>query len=183
MQSQFKKFTAPLERYKDHGLNWVIARLPFSVEETWGTRGILRVHVRVNGFEYRTSLLPTGSGEHFILVNRKVQKAARISPGSVAAFELTPDLAPRVLIVPKELEETLQQDRRLKKWFDQLSHSARKWLSDLVVGAKSVETRRKRAERVAGHGGHGGRARSPADDPACFRQASRRRTGMEEHDG
>jgi hypothetical protein len=144
-----KTFSATLEKFRGNGLNWVIARLPIQVEKTWGTRGLLRVHVRVNGFEYRTSLFPTGTGEHYLLVNKKMQKAARIGPGSLATFVVTPDPETRELKLPTELEQALNEDRALRKWFDQLKYSVRKWLSDLVSEGKSSETRRRRAERVA----------------------------------
>ena len=147
--SKPKPFQAMLERFPGNGLNWVIARLPFNVEETWGTRGRLRVHVEVNGFEYRTSLFPTGTGEHYLLVNKKMQKGARIVPGQTAKFTLTPDVLPRELKLPKELEAALNEERAVRKWFDRLNYSIRKWLADLVADAKSQETRGKRANRVA----------------------------------
>ena len=144
-----KTFRATLEPLRVKGLNWTIARLPFSVEKTWKTRGVLKVRVHVNGFEYRTALFPTRKGEHFLLVNKKMQKAARIVPGSTATFRVAADLSPREIHLPKELERALNEDRALKKWFDRIPYSIRKWLCDMVADAKSPETRRKRAERVA----------------------------------
>ena len=144
-----KTFRGTLERFRGNGLNWVIVRLPFSVEKRWKTRGTLRVNVEVNGFQYRTAVFPTRMGQHFLLVNKKMQKAAHIAPGNTAAFTLTPDFSPRVIQVPKELETALNEDRALRKWFDRLSYSARKWLVDPIADAKTPDTRRKRAERVA----------------------------------
>jgi uncharacterized protein YdeI (YjbR/CyaY-like superfamily) len=148
-ETDSKTFRGTLERFPGNGLNWVIVRLPFSVEKQWKTRGTLRVNVEVNGFQYRTALFPTRTGRHFLLVNKKMQKAARIAPGSTAAFTLTPDFSPRVIQLPKELETALNEDRALRKWFDRLSYSIRKWLVDQVADAKSADTRRRRAERVA----------------------------------
>src|SRR5881397_733821 len=125
-QSDSKTFRATLKRFRGNGLNWVIVQLPFSVEKRWKTRGMLRVNVEVNGFHYRTSLFPTRSGQHFLLVNKKMQKAARILPGSTASFTVTPDLSPREVKLPSELEHALKEDRQLWKWFDHLPHSLRK---------------------------------------------------------
>lgn len=143
-----KTFRATLERLRGN-LGWIIVRLPFSVEKQWKTRGALKVNVEVNGFHYRTALFPTRSGEHFMLVNKKMQKAARIGLGSTASFKLTPDLSPRVIRLPEELETALNEERALRKWFDRLSYSTRKWLVDQVEGAKSPETRRRHSERLA----------------------------------
>jgi uncharacterized protein YdeI (YjbR/CyaY-like superfamily) len=148
-KSQAKTFKGTLERLAGNGLNWVIVRVPFSVEETWGARGNVKVHVRVADFDYRTSLFPTRKGDHFLLVNKKMQKAAKIGVGSVASFSLTPDTEPREIEPPKELISALNQDRALRRWFDRLSYSIKKWLCDLVAEAKSQETRRQRAGRVA----------------------------------
>jgi uncharacterized protein YdeI (YjbR/CyaY-like superfamily) len=144
-----KTFRATLERLNGKGISWVIARLPFSVEKQWKTRGTFRVHVEVNGIQYKAALLPTRSGRHFMIVNQKTQKAARIATGSTATFTVRPDLSPRIIQLPKELEAALNQERALRKWFDRLSYTARKWLVAQIENAKSEDTRTRRAERIA----------------------------------
>ena len=173
-----KAFRATLEPLRANGLNWTIARLPFSVEKVWKTRGVLKVRVQINGLEYRTALFPTRRGEHFVLVNKKMQKAARIALGSTAAFIVTPDLSPREIRLPPELERALSEDRALKKWFDRLPYSIRKWLSDMVADAKSPDTRRKRAERVAEQAMEAMEAEH--DLPPMIRIAFSRNPGAEE---
>jgi uncharacterized protein YdeI (YjbR/CyaY-like superfamily) len=145
-----KTFKATLERFSTGRLNWIIARVPFNVEKTWQTRGSFKVNVHVNGFDYRTSLFPAGNGEHYFIVNKKMQKAARIAPGHEATFTVLPDRTPRDLVLPVELERVFNRNPRLRKWFDRLSYSIRRWMSDMVSGMKSPETRRRRAERIAG---------------------------------
>lgn len=130
-------------------MSWVIVRLPFSVEKTWGSRGLRRVHVEVNGLDYRMALFPVSGGEHFILINKKIQKTAGLREGSVATFTMAPDLEPRVLTLPKELERALNEDRTMRKWFDRLNFSIRKWTVDFVSDGKAADTRRARADRIA----------------------------------
>ena len=95
------------------------------------------------------ALFPVRGGEHFLLINNKIQKAAGLQEGSVATFTLAPDLEPRELTLPKELERTLNQDRTMRKWFDRLNFSIRKWIVDYVSDARAADTRRKRADRIA----------------------------------
>src|SRR4051812_47854688 len=114
MKVKAKTFDATLERFTENRLHWVIARVPFNVEKTWGSRGLLKVIVDIGGFKYATSLFPTGSGRHFILVNKKMQKAGRIMVGSTATFTVTPDLGPRELKLPAELVRTLNEDRAVR---------------------------------------------------------------------
>jgi uncharacterized protein YdeI (YjbR/CyaY-like superfamily) len=143
-----KSFRATLERPQSR-LNWVIARIPFDVSRVWGTRGQLRVTGSINGFPFRTSLFPTGSGDHVLLVNKRMQSGAKAGVGMTAQFRLEPDTEERVVTVPAELKRALAEDRALRRWFDQLNYSTRKYLSSLVSDAKSAEARARRADQTA----------------------------------
>jgi uncharacterized protein YdeI (YjbR/CyaY-like superfamily) len=143
-----KSFHAALERLRSN-LGWVVIRIPFNVQKTWGTRGMFRVKGEINGFAFRTSLFPTRKGEHFLLVNKKMQAGAHASQGITAEFLLEPDTEERVAIVPAEFKRFLDEDRSFRRWFDALSYSIRKWISDWIVQPKSAEARGRRAEQVA----------------------------------
>jgi uncharacterized protein YdeI (YjbR/CyaY-like superfamily) len=143
-----KLFRAALERLRSN-LGWVIIWIPFNVQKTWGTRGRLRVRGEINGFAFRTSLFPTRKGEHFLLVNKKMQAGGNASEGTTAAFLLEPDTEERVVVVPVELKRILAEDKTFRRWFEALSYSIRKWISDWVVQPKSASARIRRAEQVA----------------------------------
>ena len=130
-------------------LGWVIVRIPLDVPKVWGTRGMLKVKGQINGFAFRTSLFPTGKGYHYLLVNKRMQAGAGARPGAVAQFRLEPDTEKRVATVPAELQQILKEDRSLRRWFEQLSYSVRKWIGDWVAQVKSREARVRRAEQVA----------------------------------
>jgi uncharacterized protein YdeI (YjbR/CyaY-like superfamily) len=143
-----KSFKATLERMPSN-LGWVIVRIPLDVPKVWGTSGLLKVKGEINGFAFRTSLFPTGKGYHYLLVNKRMQAGAGARPGTVAQFRLEPDTEKRVAAVPAELQRILGEDRALRRWFDQLNYSIRKWIADWVVQVKSAEARVRRAEQVA----------------------------------
>jgi len=143
-----KSFKATLERMPSN-LGWIIVRIPLDVPKVWGTRGMLKVKGEINGFAFRTSLFPTGKGYHYLLVNKRMQAAAAARPGSVAQFRLEPDMEKRVATVPAELQRILNEDRSLRRWFDQLNYSTCKWITDRVVQVKSAEARVRRAEQAA----------------------------------
>jgi uncharacterized protein YdeI (YjbR/CyaY-like superfamily) len=115
----------------------------------WKTRGHLKVVVEVNGFEYRTALLPTRRGEHFLIVNNRAQQAARIGDGDSANFTVTPDRTARSIKIPEELGEAFKEDRSLKKFFDSLSPWLKRWMVDKVNDSKSADVRRRRSMRFA----------------------------------
>ena len=143
-----KSFEATLERLRSN-LGWVVIRIPFNIQKTWGTRGMFRVKGEINGFAFRTSLFPTRKGEHFLLVNKKMQAGAHASEGNTAEFFLEPDTEERLITVPAEFKRILAEDRTFRRWFDALSYSIRKWISDWIVQPKSAASRLRRAEQVA----------------------------------
>ena len=143
-----KSFKATLERMQSN-LGWVTIRIPFDVSKVWGVRGRLRVKGEINGFPFRTSLFPTGKGYHFLLVNKRMQAGAKTGPGMAAQFRLEPDMEERKAVLPAELKRALSQDRSLRRWFDNLSYSIRRWLTVWIAQRKSADARVRRAEQVA----------------------------------
>jgi uncharacterized protein YdeI (YjbR/CyaY-like superfamily) len=143
-----KSFKATLERMQSN-LGWVIIRIPFDVSKVWGVRGRLRVKGEINGFPFRTALFPTGKGYHFLLVNKRMQAGADARAGNTADFHLKPDLEVRKATVPLELQRAFSQYRPLQRWFDDLSYSIRKWITDGIAQPKSAEARVRRAEQIA----------------------------------
>ncbi len=145
--SASKKFRGLLEPYSK--LNWTIVKLPFDVARTWKTRNRLRVRGTVNGFAFRTSLFGSAEDGHFLLVNRQMQKGANVSVGGMVDVVVEPDLDERKTSIPPELAKLLKQHGTLKKWYEQLSISARDDIARNIVGSKSAEVRLRRAEQMA----------------------------------
>ena len=143
-----KTFSAVLERMEGN-LGWVIIRIPFDVAKLWGKRGHLRVQGTINNFSFTSSLFPTRRGEHFLLVNKKMQKGAKVAAGLTAKFSLQPDTSPKEIITPKELLHELKQSKRLLKFFESLKGSVRNWLVNIITQPKSPEARVRRAQQMA----------------------------------
>ena len=127
-------------------LKWVIAWVPLDVKKIWGSR---RVRGEINGFEFRTSLFPSRSGRHFLLVNKAMLKGARVRPGDTVKVRLENDVEERTATPPPELERELKQSKALRKWFDELSYSIRKDLGSRVSKPKSAAARARQAEQLA----------------------------------
>lgn len=142
-----KSFQARLERY-DSPLKWVIIHIPFDAGKVWGVRGRLPVKGDINGFAFRTSLFPTRDGGHMMLVNKRMQAAAKAGVGTVAKFRLEPDTEERTAIMPVELKEALKEDRALGRWFAKLNYSLHKEIADWITQVKSVEARTRRSNQI-----------------------------------
>jgi uncharacterized protein YdeI (YjbR/CyaY-like superfamily) len=146
-KSSAKSFQAVLERMRSR-LNWVVIRVPFDVARVWGKRGQLKVRGDINGFAFRTSLFPTGEGEHLLLINKRMQAGARASVGSEARFRLEPDTEVRIVQVPDELVQAFSEDRALGRWFGQLNHSTRNDICTWIANVRSAEARLRRADQI-----------------------------------
>ena len=144
--STSKKFRGLLEPYST--LNWVIVKLPFDVAKTWKTRNRLHVKGTVNGFAFRTSLFGSAQDGHFLLVNRQMQKGAGVVVGSMAEVVIEPDLEERISSIPPELAKLLRQHAALKKWYEELSVSARDDIAHRISSPKSPDARLRRAEQT-----------------------------------
>jgi uncharacterized protein YdeI (YjbR/CyaY-like superfamily) len=144
-----KRFRVVLEPLQG-GLGWVVAWIPFDVEAAWKKMVRLRVIVEVGGEVFRTSLFTaTQRDGHFLLVNKKMQKAAGAKVGAMVDFTIAPDLEERTPTVPPELAKLLKTEKKLAKWYEGLSEPIRWEIAKWIDGVKSAEARQRRAEQIA----------------------------------
>ncbi len=143
-----RRFEAALERMRSR-LNWVIIRIPFDAAKVFGGRGQIKVRGTINGFSFRSSLFATSDGGHMLLVNKRMQKGARVTAGASAGFEIELDTEERAATIPERLEQILAEDRVLCGWYDQLNHSTRYEIAKWVNEPKSAEARGRRSEQIA----------------------------------
>ena len=143
-----KTFAATLE-HSGNSLNWIIIRVPFDAGRLWGKRGQIKVQGEINGFEFRSSLFPTGQGTHYMIVNKKMQTGGGVSPGGRARFRMEPDTTPRVLTLPAEWQAMLRQSKALQKFYASFNASARQWIAKWIQEGKQSATRVRRAEQMA----------------------------------
>lgn len=130
-------------------LKWVIVKLPFDPVKAWPKRNRLRVKGTINNFPFRTSLFGSARGGHILLVNKQMQKGAKVGVGDLAEIVIEPDFEQRTSTIPPELEKLLNQDRAMKKWFSLLSPSVRNYIGATVHACKDSQARRRRAEQMA----------------------------------
>jgi hypothetical protein len=133
---------------RGEGGAWTIVRVPFDVKEVFGTGGRVPVKGRINGFAFRSQLFAMGKGQHCLMINKEMQKAAAAQAGDTARFEVEADTAPRPVVVPPELKKALSRSAPAKKVFDGLSPSHRRAYTDWIAQAKKEETRTRRVAQA-----------------------------------
>jgi uncharacterized protein YdeI (YjbR/CyaY-like superfamily) len=144
-----KRFRAVLEPLGD-GLGWVVAWLPFDAAATWKRMVRRRVTVEVGGEVFRTSLFAgTRRKGEFVLVNKKMQRAAGAGVGAMVEFAIAPDMEERQAELPDELASLLDDEPGLRQWYDELTEYWRREIGKWVMDVKSDEARMRRAEQMA----------------------------------
>ena len=185
MAGQVKRFRAVLEPLPG-GLGWIVARIPFDVAKAWKKMVRLRVKVETGGEIFRTSLFSDSThGGHFVLVNKKMQKAAGVRLGGMIDLAVEPDLEERKTEVPAELEKLFKKEKALAKWYSKLSDAIKRDIARTIAEVKSSETRQRRVEQMAERmllAMEGEKVLPPILDVA-FRQASFGAEGLGGYDG
>jgi uncharacterized protein YdeI (YjbR/CyaY-like superfamily) len=144
-----KTFRAKLEA-TGTSLRWVIARVPIDLKKAWPVWKSRRVFGEINGFAFKTALIPAGKGGGFtLIVNKKMQEGAGARAGDRVQIKLAPDLGQLVVDIPGEFAKILKCDRGLRAYFDEMSPSMRKGFMGMIAEGKTKETRQKRAEAIA----------------------------------
>lgn len=131
-------------------LHWLIVRVPVDLRKAWPMWKSRRVFGEINGFQFKTALIPAANGGGFtLIVNKKMQAGAEARAGEMVEIRLSPDLGEVVIDMPAEFAGILKSDRALKKFFEGMSPSMRKGFTNFIADAKTKETRQKRAESMA----------------------------------
>lgn len=120
---------------------------PFDVKEVFGT--IARVPVRgtINGFPFRSSLMPMG-GCHYMAVNRTMREGAGCAAGDTVSVVMERDTAPRVVDVPDVLKKALAKNKTAQASWKKYSFSNQKEMALAISGAKQEQTRARRLVRI-----------------------------------
>jgi len=146
-QGKPQKFKAKLDAVGPGG-SWTFMTVPFSVEKLYGTRARAAVKGTLNGFAFRSSIMPMGDGTHSMMVNKQMQRGAGAQPGQMVAVVMEQDTAPRTVTVPPELKKALARNQAARNFFDKLAYSHQKEYVSYITEAKKPGTRARRVEKT-----------------------------------
>jgi hypothetical protein len=121
--------------------------VPADVVEALGAGKRPPVVVKVNGFEYRSTVAPMG-GRYLLPFSAARRNESGIKGGDAIDVELTLDTAPRTVDVPDDLRAALDASPTAAAGWEKLSNSNRKAQVESVQGAKAVETRARRIAAI-----------------------------------
>ncbi|MGR0320762.1 YdeI/OmpD-associated family protein [Agromyces sp. ZXT2-3] len=121
--------------------------VPAEVVEALGGGRRAPVVVRVNGYEYRSTLAVMG-GRHLIPFSSDKRAATGISGGDAISVELELDTAPRTVEPPEDFAAALDATPGARAAFDRLAPSHQKAHVTAITEAKTPETRARRIAKA-----------------------------------
>jgi len=120
---------------------------PFDIQEVFQTRGRVPVRGTINGFPFRSSLMPMG-GCHRLVVNKTIRDGARVKAGDTVTVQMERDVAERVVEAPPALRKALAKSKAAQANWARLSYTHQKEIARSITDAKQEETRARRLEKV-----------------------------------
>ena len=120
---------------------------PIDVWETFRTRGRVPVRGTINGFPFRSSLMPMG-GCHMMPVNRTLCTGARVEPGDIVDVVMERDVDERTVEAPPELQKELANNKKAQERWEKLSFTHKKEMANSISGAKQEATKKRRLAKV-----------------------------------
>ena len=139
------KFKTKIEG-KDAGVVGAIIP-PFDVAETFGTRGRVPIRGTINGFPFRSSLMPM-DGRHMMPVRKSLRDGAGVNPGDVVSVVMERDEAERTVEIPALLKKELAKNKTAQGNWEKLSFTSQKEIALSITEAKKEETRARRLAKA-----------------------------------
>jgi hypothetical protein len=156
-------FDAPLEMLS----RATIVRLPQPASASLPSRGQVAVQGTLNGTSFRTVVEPDGDFGHWIKLDARLRRSAKVQQGDVASFAIVPLAEWPEPQVPADLAAALDAaPQRIRDTWDDITPMARwEWVR-WVNATRNPETRQRRVEVSISKMDHGKRR------PCCFNLAS-----------
>jgi antitoxin component of MazEF toxin-antitoxin module len=125
---------------------WTFASVPTEVLRAGGLRARMRVTGTVDGVPFRSSLMPRGGGDLFVVIPQPLRDQIGKQHGHAVNITLRADLRAQVLAVPPDFRRAL--GKALAR-FTVLAPSHQKAFLQWIEGAKRPETRTRRIAEAA----------------------------------
>jgi hypothetical protein len=145
MAKQELRFRAKIEG-KEAGVVAAIAP-PVDVPEFFGTRARVPIRGTINGYPFRSSLMPCGA-RRMMPVNKTLCQGARVQPGDIVEVVLERDEEERTVEAPPVLKKALAKNKAAEANWQKLSFTHKKEMALAIVGAKQEETRTRRLGEI-----------------------------------
>ncbi|HTC46031.1 MAG TPA: YdeI/OmpD-associated family protein [Candidatus Aquilonibacter sp.] len=120
---------------------------PVDVFEFFGTRARVPIRGTIDGFPFRSSLMPMG-GCHRMPVNKALCAGAGVQSGDVVDVVMERDDQERTVDAPAALKKALVKNKTAKANWEKMAFTHKKEIALWIADAKKEETRERRVEKA-----------------------------------
>lgn len=120
---------------------------PLDIVETFGTKARVAVRGTINGYPFRSSLMPMG-GCHMMAVNETMRKGAKVAAGDEVDVVMERDTGERTVEAPAELKRELAKNKKAQARWETLAFTHKKEMARSIIEAKQEETKKRRLAKV-----------------------------------
>jgi hypothetical protein len=145
MAKEELRFRARIEG-KEAGVVAAIAP-PVDVPKSFGTRARVPIRGTINGYPFRSSLMPCGE-RRMMPVNKKLCEGAGVRPGDTVDVVMERDEEARTVEAPLALKKELAKNKAAQTNWEKLSFTHKKEMALAIAGAKQEETRARRLGKI-----------------------------------
>ncbi len=119
--------------------------IPFNVEEIYHAKRV-KVKALFDSIEYRGSLVKMGTNCHILGIPKAIREQLNKQIGDLVSVTIEKDEEERIVELPLEFKEKLQQTSEALSFWETLSYSIQKKYITWITSAKKEETKLKRME-------------------------------------
>jgi Domain of unknown function (DUF1905)/Bacteriocin-protection, YdeI or OmpD-Associated len=127
---------------------WTFAPIPVDLVKQTGIRARLRVKGTIEAMPFKGTLMPFGSGRHFIVVNKELRDKIGKKAGDAVEIEFDLDTSAVKGPIPKDFARALASDPSAKAEFAKMAPSHSKAYVTWINSAKTKETRSRRISKA-----------------------------------
>jgi hypothetical protein len=136
-------FSAEIQQHQD--INAAFVNFPFDTVELFGKKGQVKVKVLFDDkVQYRGSLTKMKSDCHLLGLTREIRKELGKTFGDIINVKLWEDKEERIVIVPDDVQQLLNQNQKAKEFYEKMSYTHKKEYIRWIEEAKKEETRERR---------------------------------------
>src|SRR5579863_858089 len=133
---------------------------PFDVVEVFGTRARVPVRGTINGYPFRSSLMPMGdclqgkgtsptpTSSHMMPVCKALRDGAGVKPGDTVSVVMERDEGERIVEAPPLLKKQMAKSKTAQANWEKLSFTNKKEIARSINSAKQEETRQRRLAKA-----------------------------------
>lgn len=126
----------------------MFVKVPFSVPETFGKKGQVKIKATIDGEPYRGVIASMGGEGHFLIVVKAIRDKIGKTAGDPVHVELKEDTEPRTVVLPAELVAAFKEQPGLAATFNAMAYTHQKEYVEWIEGAKKAETRERRVRKA-----------------------------------